>query len=142
MIVSTIYSIKKTVFQKLPIFESGVSAGFPSPAEDHLDLSLDLNEYIIKHPASTFYIYAKGDSMINSGIYDGDLMVVDKSLNPSKKNIVIAIINGEFTVKRIMCINNKMYLTPDNNNYKSIEITSDMDFEIWGVVTHTIHKHK
>ena len=127
----------------LPIFESGVSAGFPSPAEaeDHLDLSLDLNEYIIKHPASTFYVYAKGDSMLKAGIHDGDLLVVDKSLSPIKKNIVIAIINGEFTVKRIISLNDKIYLNPDNEHYSPIEITSDMDFQVWGVVTHTIHKY-
>ena len=138
-----IYSTKNNIIKRpLPIFESGVSAGFPSPAEDHLDLSLDLNEYIVKHPSSTFYIYAKGDSMIDSNIQDGDLMVVDKSINPNNKSIVIAVINGEFTVKRILYIDKKMYLSPDNQKYNPIEITTDMDFEIWGVVTHVIHQYK
>lgn len=141
--MSKIYSTKNNIIKRpLPIFESGVSAGFPSPAEDHLDLSLDLNEYIVKHPSSTFYIYAKGDSMIDSNIQDGDLMVVDKSINPNNKSIVIAVINGEFTVKRILYIDKKMYLSPDNQKYNPIEITTDMDFEIWGVVTHVIHQYK
>ena len=141
--MSKIYFTKNNIIKRpLPIFESGVSAGFPSPAEDHLDLSLDLNEYIVKHPSSTFYIYAKGDSMIDSNIQDGDLMVVDKSINPNNKSIVIAVINGEFTVKRILYIDKKMYLSPDNQKYNPIEITTDMDFEIWGVVTHVIHQYK
>ena len=141
--MSKIYFTKSNIIKiPLPIFESGVSAGFPSPAEDHLDLSLDLNEYIVKHPSSTFYIYAKGDSMIDSNIQDGDLMVVDKSINPNNKSIVIAVINGEFTVKRILYIDKKMYLSPDNQKYNPIEITTDMDFEIWGVVTHVIHQYK
>tara|TARA_Y100001970_G_C13947418_1_gene706427 strand:+ start:78 stop:503 length:426 start_codon:yes stop_codon:yes gene_type:complete len=140
--MSKIYFTKSNIIKiPLPIFESGVSAGFPSPAEDHLDLSLDLNEYIVKHPSSTFYIYAKGDSMIDSNIQDGDLMVVDKSINPNNKSIVIAVINGEFTVKRILYIDKKMYLSPDNQKYNPIEITTDMDFEIWGVVTHVIHQY-
>ena len=121
---------------------SGINAGFPSPADDHIDLDLDLNEHLIKHPAATFYVYARGNSMINAGIYDGDLMIVDRSLDPALQSIVIAVIDGEFTVKRISRINKRLYLIPDNNDYEPIKITSDMNFEIWGVVTHTIHKPK
>ena len=121
---------------------SGINAGFPSPADDHIDLDLDLNEHLIKHPAATFYVYARGNSMINAGIYDGDLMIVDRSLNPALRSIVIAVIDGEFTVKRISRINKRLYLIPDNSDYEPIKITSDMNFEIWGVVTHTIHKPK
>ncbi len=121
---------------------SGINAGFPSPADDHIDLDLDLNEHLIKHPAATFYVYARGNSMINAGIYDGDLMIVDRSLDPALRSIVIAVIDGEFTVKRISRINKRLYLIPDNSDYKPIKITSDMNFEIWGVVTHTIHKPK
>ena len=102
----------------------------------------DLNEFLIKHPAATFYVYAKGDSMINAGIYDGDLLIVDRSLNAELKSIVIAVIDGEFTVKRVNRINNTLYLIPDNSLYKPIKITKEMNFEIWGVVTHTIHKPK
>ena len=121
---------------------SGINAGFPSPADDHIDLDLDLNEHLIKHPAATFYVYARGNSMINAGIYDGDLMIVDRSLNPALRSIVIAVIDGEFTVKRISRINKRLYLIPDNSDYEPIKITSDMNFEIWGVVTYTIHKPK
>ena len=137
-----IYKTKNLSSLSLDFYINPVSAGFPSPAEDHLDIALDLNEYLIKHPAATFYIYARGDSMINAGIYDGDLLIVDRSLDPKLKSIVIAIINGEFTVKRISKNKTGLYLMPDNATYKPIKITSDMDFEIWGVVTHTIHKPK
>ncbi len=126
----------------LPLYISGVNAGFPSPAEDHTDLNLDLNEHLIQHPSATFYVYARGDSMIDSGIYDGDLLIVDRALEPANNSIVIAIVNGEFTVKKIIKNNNKLYLMPNNANYTSIEITSDTNFEIWGVVTYTIHAPK
>ena len=126
----------------LPLYISGVNAGFPSPAEDHTDLNLDLNEHLIQHPSATFYVYARGDSMIDSGIYDGDLLIVDRALEPANNSIVIAIVNGEFTVKKIIKNNNKLYLMPNNVNYTSIEITSDTNFEIWGVVTYTIHAPK
>ena len=142
MFISKIYLSKLSQSKSLPFYESVVPAGFPSPAEDHTDLTLDLNDYLIKHPAATFYVYAKGNSMIGSGIHDGDLMIVDRSLNPNSNNIVVAIINGEFTVKKIKKIKNKVYLQPNNNLYEPIEITSDMDFSIWGIVTHVIHKPK
>ena len=141
MSLLSIYKSKVNAIKKISLYPS-VYAGFPSPAEDHLDLDLDLNEHLIKHPAATFYVYAKGDSMINSGIHDGDLLIVDRSLNPGLKNIIIAVINGEFTVKRISKIDKELYLIPDNNSYKPIKITEDMNFQIWGIVTHTIHKTK
>ena len=141
MSLLSIYKSKVNAIKKISLYPS-VYAGFPSPAEDHLDLDLDLNEHLIKHPAATFYVYAKGDSMINSGIHDGDLLIVDRSLNPGLKSIVIAVINGEFTVKRIRKINKELYLMPDNDAYKPIQITKDMNFQIWGIVTHTIHKTK
>ena len=137
----SIYKSKINLKKRISLYPS-VYAGFPSPAEDHLDLDLDLNEHLIKHPAATFYVYARGNSMINAGIYDGDLMIVDRSLDPALRSIVIAVIDGEFTVKRISRINKRLYLIPDNNDYEPIKITSDMNFEIWGVVTHTIHKPK
>ena len=141
MSLLSIYKSKVNAIKKISLYPS-VYAGFPSPAEDHLDLDLDLNEHLIKHPAATFYVYAKGDSMINSGIHDGDLLIVDRSLNPGLKSIVIAVINGEFTVKRIKKINKELYLMPDNDSYKPIQITKDMNFQIWGIVTYTIHKTK
>ena len=141
MILSKISHLNSNIKQPLPLY-SNVYAGFPSPAEDHMDLKLDLNEFLVKHPAATFYVYAKGDSMINAGIHDGDLLIVDRALKPELKSIVIAIIDGEFTVKKVKKINNALYLVPDNSSYKPIKINQDMNFEIWGVVTHTIHKPK
>ena len=122
----------------LDLYASSISAGFPSPAEDHLDIGLDLNEYLVKHPSSTFYIYVKGNSMINSGLYDGDLMIVDRSLQARSNSIVIAVVDGDFTVKRISKKGDDIFLMPDNKDYKPICI-NNTDFLIWGVVTHTIH---
>ena len=133
------YKVQVNKTLEVDLYTTFVNAGFPSPAEDHMDVSLDLNDYLLKHPSSTFYIYAKGSSMVNAGIYDGDLMIVDRSLNPSSNNIVIAVINGEFTVKRILKRDAKIYLVPDNKGYKPICISDDDDFFIWGVVTHAIH---
>ena len=123
---------------RLPLILNRVPAGFPSPAEDFVEGSLDLNDYI-EHPAATYFVKAEGDSMIGAGIYDGDLMVVDRSLEPQSNNVVVAVIDGEFTVKRIHKNNKQIYLLPDNKNYKRILIKKDMDFQIWGVVTHSIH---
>jgi DNA polymerase V len=123
-----------------PLFESPVSAGFPSPAEDFVELSLDLNAYIVKHPAATFYVRVKGSSMKDAGIHEGDVLVVDRSLEPRDANIVIGLINGEFTVKRIRKIKTDLFLVPENPNYKPIKITSDHDFQIWGIVSYVIHK--
>ena len=125
--------------EKINLYITSVSAGFPSPAEDHMDISLDINEYLVKHPSSTFYVYVKGDSMINSGIYDGDLMIVDRSLEVQSNSIVVAVINGEFTVKKIKKTADKVYLIPDNKNYNPILLDDNIDFQIWGIVTHSIH---
>ena len=124
--------------QPIPLYNS-VAAGFPSPAEDHMDSSLDLNQHLIKHPSATFYVYARGDSMVSAGISDGDMLIVDRSLEATNDSIVVAIINGEFTVKSISKVNEHLYLMPHNTSYNPIEITEEMDFEIWGVVTHSIH---
>tara|TARA_B110000116_G_scaffold67605_1_gene58228 strand:- start:6088 stop:6513 length:426 start_codon:yes stop_codon:yes gene_type:complete len=141
MALLSMYKSAINIKRRISLYPS-VYAGFPSPAEDHLDLDLDLNEHLVKHPSATFYVYAKGDSMINAGINDGDLLIVDRSLNPGLKSVVIAIIDGEFTVKRISTIDQKLYLIADNDFYKPIKITEDMNFQIWGIVTHTIHKTK
>ena len=96
-----IYRFNDKESSDVDLYITSINAGFPSPAEDHVDVSLNLNDYLVKHPSSTFYIYVKGDSMIGSGIYDGDLMVVDRSLDPKSNNVVVAVIDGEFTVKKI-----------------------------------------
>ena len=136
---NNIYKSDNSISLSVGLHLTSIEAGFPSPADDHLDVALDLNEYLIKHPSSTFYIYVKGDSMINNGIYNGDIIIVDRSLTPKTKDIVVAVIDGEFTVKKMYKKNSNIYLNPGNKNYKSIYIDSDMDFQIWGVVTHSIH---
>ena len=104
-----------------------------------MESSLDLNQHLIKHPSATFYVYARGDSMVLTGISDGDMLIVDRSLEATNDSIVVAIINGEFTVKSISKVNEHLYLMPHNTSYNPIKITEEMDFEIWGVVTHSIH---
>ncbi len=136
------YSLATTVDIKVPLYASAVSAGFPSPADDYLELSLDLNQYLIKHPAATFYVRVKGDSMINAGIHDGDLLIVDKSVEPENNDVVVCVINGEFTVKRLKKVNGEIYLIPENSHYQAVKISENMDFQVWGVVTYTIHQPK
>tara|TARA_B100000614_G_C14536621_1_gene488680 strand:- start:956 stop:1408 length:453 start_codon:yes stop_codon:yes gene_type:complete len=138
------YSLNNDNLKKIHVYEGGVSAGFPSPADDYLDVDLNLHQYLVKHPASTFFIIAKGHSMEKAGIGDEDLLVVDKSLEAKSNDIVIAVVNGEFTVKRYLNINNQFILRAETelNNYPDIKIDESVDFEIWGVVTHTIHNHR
>lgn len=123
----------------IPFVLSRVCAGFPSPAHDHIEMTLDLNEYIVKHPAATFYVRSTGDSMIGAGIHDGDILVIDRSLKASNGSVVIAIIDGEFTVKRFSIQNNKIILKSENDLYPNILINDGTDFDIWGVVTTVIH---
>ena len=134
-----IYSADIDKSLEIPYFENGVSAGFPSPAEDYMHSKLDLNNLLVQHPSATYYVRVIGDSMINAGIVSGDLLVVDRSLEANDGCIIVAFIEGEFTVKRIKKKKNKIFLQAENNNYKAIEITKDMDFEIFGVVAHAIH---
>jgi DNA polymerase V len=122
-----------------PLFLVPVSAGFPSPADDYLEDKLDLNQHLIKHEAATFFVKVKGDSMIGAGIHSGDLLIVDRALEPTDKSVVIAVVNGELTVKRICKRDGKLSLMPENGNYTPIPITTFTDFEVWGVVTHVIH---
>jgi len=124
----------------IPFYESNVPAGFPSPAEDFMDLDLNLQEYLVQHPSATFCVKVTGDSMQNAGIFSGDVMVVDRALEPKNKTIVLAVLDGEFTVKRIHKKRDSLYLNPENENFKPIEITEEIDFKVWGVVTHIIHK--
>ena len=134
------YSAETTTELKIPLFESGVSAGFPSPADDYMDLPIDLNEFLIKHPAATFYVRVKGNSMEGAGIRNGDLLIVDRAEEPRNKSIVLGIIDGEFTVKRIKKKGSDLYLMPDNPEFKPIKINDNMNFQVWGVVTYVVHK--
>ena len=137
------YTLDGDQLKKIYIYNSGVPAGFPSPAEDHLDTDLNLHKYLVKHPSATFFVRAQGYSMEDAGIKDGDLLVVDKSLEANNKDIIIAAINGEFTVKRYVLDNNCIYLLSENKslNYPNIKINETIDFEVWGIVTYTIHKN-
>ncbi len=137
--VVEIFKCDTTSKRELPLFLSKIRAGFPSPADDVLDKKLDLNEFLIKHPASTFFVKVKGDSMINAGINSGDILIVDRSLEPKDKKIVVAVVNGEFTVKRVQKKAHKLFLLPENDDYAPTEIKEGTDFEIWGVVVHVIH---
>ena len=134
------YSAETTTELKIPLFESGVSAGFPSPADDYLDLPIDLNEFLIKHPAATFYVRVKGNSMEGAGIRNGDLLIVDRAEEPRNKSIVLGVIDGEFNVKRIKKKGSDLYLMPDNPEFKPIKINDNINFQVWGVVTYVVHK--
>ena len=123
----------------IPFLSFSVSAGFPSPADDYTEENIDLNEYLIKNPFSTFFIRVKGDSMINSGIQDQDLIVVDKSLNPKPGDIVIAMIDGRFTVKRLGKKDDQLYLKAENYDYPDLNLNDYCNTQIWGVVIYSIH---
>ncbi len=134
-----IFKADTAISRELPLYLSRIKAGFPSPAEDYLDKKLDLNEHLIKHPASTFFVKVKGDSMIGAGVNSGDILIVDRSLEPKDKRIIVAVVNGDFTVKRISKRGDKLSLVSENPKYDPIEINNGMDFEVWGVVTNVIH---
>ncbi len=125
---------------KLPLFSVPVNAGFPSPAEDYVEQLLSLDEHLIKHPQATILVKVNGASMNDAGINSGDILVVDKSLTPENNNIVVAVIDGEFTVKQIKKEKENLYLQPANKNFLPIKITDEMNFKVWGVVTYIIHK--
>jgi DNA polymerase V len=125
---------------EIPLFATSVSAGFPSPADDYSEIALDLNKHLIKHPAATFYARVKGDSMINAGIHNGDLLIVDRALDIYDNCIAVCIIDGEFTVKRLKKEDNKILLIPENVEYKTIEVSEFNDFEVWGIVSYVVHK--
>ena len=124
---------------KIPLLNDSVSAGFPSPADDYLEENIDLNEHLISNPFSTFFLRVKGDSMLNAGIKDKDLIIVDKSLRAKPGNIVIAMIDGEFTIKRLSIKDNELYLKAENHNYPDFRFKNHIDIQIWGVVIYSIH---
>ena len=126
---------------KIPLLTDSVSAGFPSPADDYTEENIDLNEYLISNPFSTFFLRIKGDSMINAGIKDKDLIIVDKSLTARPGNIIIAMIDGEFTIKRLSIKNDELYLKAENNNYPDFRFKNHIDVQIWGVVIYSIHSY-
>lgn len=123
-----------------PLLGSIIPAGFPSPAQDYIEESLDLNELLVAHPSATYFMRVEGFSMTGAGIFPGDILIVDRALEPTHKRIVIAIVDGELTVKRLWLEKNKWYLMPENPDFPMIEITKDMEFTIWGVVIYSLHK--
>jgi len=138
--IKKIHAFTRRTSTERPLFLSGVSAGFPSPADDYLDRKLDLNEHLIKNPAATFFVRVAGDSMTGAGINDDDILVVDRCLEPASGNIVIAVINGELAVKRLLKKNGNCQLVAENPHYPALEITEETPLEIWGVVTYAIHR--
>ena len=135
-----LFSVIKNTQINIPVFLDKISAGFPSPATDYMENKLDLNEYLIKHPAATFIVKASGSSMIDADIYSGDLLIVDRSLTPRNNNIVIASIFGDLTVKKIKKKDKSFFLVSANEDYPSIEVKEEMECFIWGVVTYIIHE--
>ena len=126
---------------RIPLLNDSVSAGFPSPADDYTEENIDLNEHLISNPFSTFFLRVKGESMINAGIKDKDLIIVDKSLIAKPGNIVIAMIDGEFTMKRLSIKNDELYLKAENHNYPDFSFKNHLDIQIWGVVIYSIHSY-
>jgi DNA polymerase V len=125
---------------RIPLIKEGVSAGFPSPATDFMENSIDLNVELSKNPLATFYIKVKGNSMIDAGINDKDVLVVDRSLEPQNNAIAICCIDGEFTVKRIQVEQDCLYLMPENPSYSPIKVTEENQLIIWGIVTYVIKR--
>lgn len=137
--IAEIYFAKTTSSIHIPFFETRVQAGYPSPADEYSEGSLDLNEYLLPHKATTFYVRVTGDSMEDAGISPGDMLIVDRSITPTYGKIVIALINGEMTVKRLEKNKNQILLCAENDDYPDIHITEFDNFAIWGVVTNVIH---
>ncbi|MDD5493762.1 MAG: translesion error-prone DNA polymerase V autoproteolytic subunit [Dehalococcoidia bacterium] len=123
----------------LPLFLGKVAAGFPSPADDYIQKTLDLNELLVQKPAATFFVRAQGESMLGAGIHPNDILVVDRSLEPVAGKIVICALNGELTVKRLARENGRWQLKADNPHYADITIHAELELVIWGVVTTVIH---
>lgn len=134
----TFYSVDISSKLDLPFVVEGISAGFPSPADDFLDINIDLNRHLIKNPSTTFYGRVKGNSMQDAGIHNGDLLIIDKSLEPTNNKIAVCFIDGEFTVKRIKIEKDIIWLIAENIDYKPIKVTKDNDFIIWGIVINVI----
>ncbi|WP_294590178.1 translesion error-prone DNA polymerase V autoproteolytic subunit [uncultured Bacteroides sp.] len=137
-----IHSIDISTSLPLQYADEGIRAGFPSPAQDYMEQAIDLNKEIVKHPASTFYGRVVGDSMRDEGIEEGDILVIDKSLELMDDDLAVCFIDGEFTVKRVRLETDAAWLIPANPDYPKIKVTADNDFIVWGIVTYTIKKNR
>lgn len=137
-----IHKIDTSSSLPLQFADEGIKAGFPSPAQDYLEQAIDLNKELIRHPASTFYGRVVGDSMRDEGIEEGDILVIDKSLELLNDDLAVCYIDGEFTVKRVRLEPDAAWLVPSNSNYPPIKVTKDNEFMVWGIVTYTIKKNR
>ena len=126
----------------IPLVKRTISAGFPSPAEEYIELGIDLNKYLIKNPISTFFLRVSGNSMNKAGIYNNDLLIIDRSINPNPGHIVVALIDREFTLKRLIKEGNNYYLKAAKENYPAINLYEYIDIQIWGVAIYSIHELK
>ncbi|MGM0381383.1 MAG: LexA family protein [bacterium] len=140
MVVTGISPADTDTDLELPVAEASCPAGFPSPADDYMEDKLDLNEHLIENPAATFFVRVSGTSMKNAGIHDGDILIVDRSLEARHGKVVIAVVDGELSVKRLRLEAGDPVLEPENPDYESIKINRENDLRIWGVVTTVIHE--
>jgi len=140
MSLSTPIPLQTRTSIRLPLVSASVEAGFPSPADDHLERAIDLNEELIRNPAATFLVRVKGESMRDAGIHTGDTLIVDKSVTPADRQIVVAMIDGEFTVKRFRKLNGRIFLEAANDSFAPIEVGENQELTIWGSVTYIIHQ--
>ena len=138
----TIYKVDAESHLPLPYADEGIRAGFPSPAQDYMELAIDLNKELIKHPTSTLYGRVVGDSMKDEGIEEGDILVIDKSLELMDDDLAVCFIDGDFTVKRVRLESDAAWLVPSNVKYPPIKVTKDNEFMVWGIVTYTIKKNR
>lgn len=134
------YTPDETQSLDIVLAQTGISAGFPSPADDFRDNKISLDSVLVKNKEATFYAKVSGQSMIGAGLDDGDLLVVDKSLEPEHNKIAVCFIDGEFTVKRLQVTKEGVFLLPANPAYEPIQVTEDNNFQIWGIVTHVIKR--
>ena len=137
----TIYKVDAETFMPLPYADGGIKAGFPSPAQDYISQAIDLNKELIHHPSTTFYGRVSGDSRKDAGLDDGDILVIDKSLEPRSGDMAVCYIDGEFTIKYIKIDAKVIWLIPANEAYKPIKVTPENEFQIWGIVTYSIKNH-
>ncbi len=135
----TFYSVDLSTHVEFQLIET-IKAGFPSPADDFIELPLDLNKALIKNPSATFFAKVLGNSMQDAHINDGDILIIDRSIKPANGKIAVCFINGEFTVKKLLIKKNEIYLIPENETYKPIKVTPNDEFMVWGIVTHIIKK--
>ena len=136
----TIYSLEKSLLPQRPIVNEDISAGFPSPAEDFKEMRISLDAALVKNEDATFYARVRGNSMIDANIEDGDLLVIDRSIESRNGKIAVCMIDGEFTIKRLKVEKECVYLMPENKNYKPIKVTKENELIVWGIVTYVIKK--